>query len=406
MHLDPIIPALCALLAVVLALGIVLRRLRQPHVVAYIVAGVLLGPSAIGVVHDSDIMSRLGSIGVVLLLFFVGMEIDLHGLLARWRVSVIGTVLQVAASVGAVWLLGHALDWPIARIVLLGFVISLSSTAVVLKLLQEVGEAETHVGRCVTGILLVQDLIIIPMLIALGFFGADQPSLVTLGLQVFGGAGLVLFVAWTHKRGGLPLIDSHLSGHHEEDVRVLSALLLCFGMAAATGLLGLSTALGAFAAGILIGSSRNTGWIHAQLAPFRVVFVGAFFVSVGMLIDLRFLFEEWRATLALLAAVFIMNTVINAVVLRALGDAWRDCFYAAALLAQIGELSFVLAAVGYNAGMIGEYGYQLTIVTIALSLTLSPMWIMVIKALTGHVMPLASRQSLPDATAPHERKTR
>ena len=124
MHLDPIIPALCTLVAAVLVLGIVLRRLRQPHVVAYIIAGVLLGPSVLGVVRDSDAMTRMGSIGVVLLLFFVGMEIDLRGLLARWRVAVVGTLLQAAVSVGAVWLLGSVLDWPFGRVLLLGFVIS------------------------------------------------------------------------------------------------------------------------------------------------------------------------------------------------------------------------------------------------------------------------------------------
>jgi CPA2 family monovalent cation:H+ antiporter-2 len=170
-------------------------------------------------------------------------------------------------------------------------------------------------------------------------------------------------------------------------------------LAALTGLLGLSTALGAFVAGILIGSSKETQWIYAHLAPFRVVFVGAFFVSVGMLINLRFLMEEWQATLALLAAVFVTNTFINAVVLRFLGDSWRDCFYAAALLAQVGELSFVLAAVGYQAEIIGEYAYQLSIITIALSLTLGPVWITAIKQLSGHASPRLQEPDARDASA-------
>ena len=266
-----------------------------------------------------------------------------------------------------------------------------------LKLLQETGEANTHVGRCVTGVLLVQDLIVIPMLITLGFFGAERPTLGELGLQLAGGTGLVLLVVWAHRRGGVPLIDERLSAHHDEEVRVLGALLLCFGLAALTGLLGLSSALGAFVAGILIGASKRTGWIHAHLAPFRVVFVGAFFVSVGMLIDIRFLVTEWKAALALLVAVFVTNTFINAVILRFLGDTWRDCVYAAALLAQIGELSFILAAVGYHAEMIGEYAYQLTMITIALSLTLSPAWILAMRRFTGHKLPMPNTSMEPDA---------
>ena len=378
MHLDPVIPALCLLTGIVLALAIMLRRLRQPHVVAYIIAGVLLGPSGIGVVQDAEVMARLGAIGVVLLLFFVGLEMDLRSLLARWRIALIGTILQVAVSVGAAWILGTVLQWPVGRMLLMGFVISLSSTAVVLKLLADHGTANSNVGRSVTGILLVQDLIIIPMLITLGFFGADRPTGLDLTMQTLGGALMISLVIGVRKLGRIPIVDTYMAEQSDEEISVLGALLACFGLAVVTGLLGLSAALGAFVAGIVIGSSKKTKWIHGHLAPFRVVFVGAFFVSVGMLIDLRFLLAEWRPTLVLLIAVFATNTCINGAILRFFGESWRDSAYGGALLAQIGELSFVLATLGYKAEMIGTYGYELTMVTIALSLTFSPVWIAIV----------------------------
>jgi CPA2 family monovalent cation:H+ antiporter-2 len=165
---------------------------------------------------------------------------------------------------------------------------------------------------------------------------------------------------------------------------VFTALVLCFGLALITALLGLSTALGAFVAGILVGAAPDTEWVKQTLAPFRVVFVALFFVSVGMLVDLGFVRDEWPVVLLLVALVVVTKTLINAGVLRLLRDPWRQSFYAGALLAQIGEFSFVLAAVGLQAGLLEAFGYQLAVAVISLSLLASPPWIRLVRALTGH----------------------
>ncbi len=378
MHLDPSLPILVSVLFGILVIGFTLRRFHQPHVVGYLVAGILLGPYVFSVVEDKELIGRLGAIGVVLLLFFIGMEVSPKRLISSWRVAVIGTLFQILVSILCVWLLGEWLGWPVNRSILMGFVISLSSTAVVLKILQEWGELDTDVGQDVLGVLLVQDLAIIPMLIVIGLLGGDTPSLLTVSMQIGGGAFMIFFMGWLFVKESVHLpLAKWLKNDHE--MQVFAALMICFGFALITGLLELSTALGAFAAGMLISSARETQWVHQSLEPFRVVFVALFFVSIGMLVDINFIIEHWFQITTMVAAVFLTNTFINAGIIRMLDDSWSDSLYAGALLSQIGEFSFVLAAVGLQAGIINQYGYQMAIAVIAISLLLSPSWITFIK---------------------------
>ena len=162
MHMDPLMPYLSGSILAIVALGFLIRRLRQPLVIAYLVAGVVLGPHGSGLIPAGAVLDRLGALGVLLLLFFVGMEISPAALLARWRVALIGTALQVAISVASVAAVGSFLGWEAPRIVLLGFVLSLSSTAVVLQLLRQRAGEDSEVAQDVTAILLAQDLAIVP----------------------------------------------------------------------------------------------------------------------------------------------------------------------------------------------------------------------------------------------------
>ena len=380
MHLDPIMPTLVATLLAILAIGLLLRRIRLPHVVGYLITGIILGPHGLGLITDETVLSRLGAIGVVLLLFFIGMEVSPKRLLASWKVAIIGTLFQILVSIGCVWILGQWLDWPLARSILVGFVISLSSTAVVLKILQDWGELESKVGQDVLGVLLVQDLAIIPMLIIIGFMGGDAPTFGAIVLEIIGGTAILGLFVWLIVKETIHLpLGSWLKNDHE--MQVFAAFIICFGLALFTGLMGLSTALGAFVAGMLVATARETQWVHHSLEPFRVVFVTLFFVSIGMLVDLRFLLEQWLLIVVLVVAVYLTNTLMNAVILRFLRDNWCASLYAGALLSQIGEFSFVLAAVGLQAGIITHYGYQVVIEVIAISLLLSPFWIMLFKKL-------------------------
>lgn len=282
MHMDPLMPKLVAAILAILVTGLVLRALKQPHVVAYLMTGVFLGPHGVNLVGDETTLGRLGAFGVILLLFFVGMEISPRRLMTTWKASTLGNLLQILISVGLIWLVGSWLDWPLDRIILIGFVISLSSTAVVVKLLQDRKEIDSKIGQETLGILIVQDLAVIPMLLVLNFLGGTPPSYQTLGLQVFGGLLIFSILAIILKKETfhLPLAKWVRDDH---EMQVFGALTLAFGLSLLTALLELSAALGAFAAGMIIGASKETQWVHHSLEPFRVVFLALFFVSIGML---------------------------------------------------------------------------------------------------------------------------
>lgn len=374
MHSDPILLKLLIAVIVLLVTGLVMRFLRQPHIVAYLLAGVVMGPSVMGLFSDTETVSRVGEFGVALLLFFVGMKVNPRKLIARWRITVLGTLLQIAGSIGVAYLIGAWLDWPMRRIILVGFVISLSSTAVVLNVLQDRDELKTQVGRDVIGILLAQDLAIIPMLIVIGLLGGQQPAPSELALQGVGVVliGLLLWWLTTSDRVRLPL-GARLRADHE--MQVFAALGLFLGMACLFAVFGLSAPLGAFMAGILIGVARETSWVQQRLDPFRVVFVAGFFVSIGVLVDLEFVADNLSLILSLAGMVLFTNWLINTFTFRFLGESWGHSVYAGALLAQIGEFSFVLAAVGLQVGAITQFAHQLTVAIIALTLLLAPAWI-------------------------------
>jgi monovalent cation:H+ antiporter-2, CPA2 family len=374
MHYDPILLQFVGALLVILAAALVTRLLRQPHVVGYILAGILLGSGGLDFFREHALVARMGELGVILLLFFVGMETSPRQLAASWRITVVGTALQVGSSVALMLAVGAWLDWPTGRSVLMGFIVSLSSTAVVLNYLRETGRSRSRLGRDALGVLLAQDMAIIPMLLAVAFLAGERPSGQTLVLQGVGALLAVALVAWM-AFGRVVRLPLSRPLRRDHELQVFLAFGLCLGFALLFGLFHLSSALGAFLAGMLVGAARETNWVHHRLEPFRVLFVALFFVSVGLLVDHAFVIDNALLVAGVTLVVFAGNTAINALIFRSLGDPWRYSIFAGAHLAQIGEFSFVLAATGAAHGLLPEFTHKLVISVIALSLVLSPAWI-------------------------------
>lgn len=373
MHYDPFMLKIVGALLGIVGVALVSRALRQPHVVGYLAAGVLLGPHGLQLLTERTTLTRIGEFGVLLLLFFIGMENNPRELLSRWRITFLGTATQIATSVLCIGLLGWWLHWGTARILLLGFVISLSSTALVLNYLRETGQAEAKIGRDALGVLLAQDLAVIPMLIVVDYFGSGIDS-GTIVLQLIGGALALGLLAWLVWGRNLRLpFSERLRGDRE--LQTFVAFVVCLGFAMLAEGFELPASLGAFLAGMLVGAARETEWVADRMEPFRVVFVAVFFVSVGLLVSLDFVAAHALLVAFLTLAVLLGNTAINAVIFHALGDPWRYSIYAGAHLAQIGEFSFVLAAVGGQSGLITSFEYQLVIAVISATLILSPAWI-------------------------------
>ncbi len=383
MHIDPALPVVVGVILAILLIGFALRALRQPQIVGYLVAGVLIGPSGLGLLDDPELIGRLGGVGLIVLLFFVGMEASPGALLSRWRLAIFGVALQVAATIAAISAVGLFFDWTFYEVMLFGFVISLSSTAVVLKLLKDWNELGTQTGQNVLVVLLAQDMALVPMIIAINVLGGEQISTNELLAQLAGAVVLIGIAAWVFTRDHvrLPFADKLRADH---ELQVFAALMLCFGLALISGELGLSTALGAFVAGLVVSSARETEWVRDSLEPFRIVFVAVFFVSVGMLIDLGFVLDSPARLLLIVGAILLVNTFLNAVILVLLGSSWRRASYAGALLSQIGEFSFILVAMAHTAQLLADEDYRLIVAVIAISLMISPAWIGLCKVVLGH----------------------
>lgn len=359
---------------IILLVGSILRYFKQPYVIAYILAGVLMGRHCFQIFTDEVAIQNLGEFGLILLLFFIGMEISLPDLIKNWKIPTIGTVIQILASIALVSVIGVYFQWSISRIIVIGFIISLSSSAVVIKLLQDNEESQTIIGQSVISILLMQDILIVPMLILTNYLGGNSPSTQEITLQVVGGILIIIGIVWILKKKefSIPFSDSLRKDH---ELQVFIAFIVCFGFAVVTSFFGLSAALGSFLGGMVVHAAKSTEWFHDSLHSFRVIFVAIFFASVGMLIDIKFIIAHWQIISLLLLVVYLSNHFINSAILHYFGRKWQNSLYGGALLAQIGELSFIVASNAFFVGIITDFEYQLTIIIISVTLLISPFWI-------------------------------
>ncbi len=373
-RIDPVVGLISAIALLIVIIGFLLKKVKQPYIIGYIFIGVLFGENALGVVKNPETIHHVGEIGILLLLFFIGLEISLPKLVQQWKIAAVGTTLQVAISVAIMSGIGYLFGWEIQRIVLLGFVIALSSSAVIIKLLQDNDLLNTKIGKNVLSILLTQDIIIVPMLICTSLMGGKGESLTNIVVMVIGGILFILTLVYIYKRRSvkLPFSDKILGDH---ELQVFLAIIFCFGGALLTSLFGLSPALGAFVGGMYLHSSKSTVWIHDTLHAFRVIFVAFFFAGVGLQIDFGFIAENWVAVILVLVTVYITNHFINTIILRVFNNSWYDALLGGAYLAQIGELSFLLVSSSFYLDIIGEYEYKFTISLISLTLLISPFWI-------------------------------
>lgn len=374
--LDPIVLNLVFLSLAAVVVMLILHYLHQPTPVAYIVTGVLLGPYALGLVTDQHLLERLGEIGLVLLLFFVGTEVSLSRFASNWRLVLVGTVAQVLLSLVLMSGFGLWLAWPFERAVLLAFVLSLSSTAVVLKYLEQREILDSKIGAEVTGILVMQDLLLVPMLLTVTWLGGER-EVVGWPYQLAGVLVLSTLLVLVLRKERTPSPRWLAPFLRERELQLFFALFVCFGLALFTGFFGLSLGLGAFVSGIIVAHLGGVSWVRTQLHSFQTFFVALFFVSIGLLINLEFLREHFVLIMSLVLLVFVGNTFINASIFRAYGETWRYSIFAGSMLAQIGELSFLLAATGLTLGTIGREAYEIAILVISLSLLFSPLWIAV-----------------------------
>lgn len=405
-HIDTL-TSIALVTTAALLCGLALIRLRQPAIVGYILAGVALGPTGLKLISNTETVQVLAELGVIMLLFLIGMELSLRSFKSVYKTALSVAALQIAAALAVFYGIGHFLDWTIERIVVFAFATALSSTAVAIKILEETDELRTPVGRTTVSVLIAQDLAVIPMLLIIGAFGSGQDGgmmgaqattaaiIVKLAVAIGILIAVSLFLS-KRDRVDLPMSDWIMSRH---EVIPLAALAFCFTWATLSGLIGLSTAYGAFLAGLIIGNSNVRATMHKAAEPIQTILLMVFFLSIGLLIDLDYIFANWKNVLLVLAIVTFLKTIVNVAILHLLGEPWRRAFHAGVVMGQLGEFSFILVAGGVAAKVISPEGYDLMISVIALSLLISPMWLAIARRL--HDMAI-KKLGVTILTSPHD----
>lgn len=367
------------MLLTIVLLGWVLKRFRQPYFVAYIFAGILLGPHGVEFFDDVNTIAQIGSLGLIMQMFFIGAEIEVPSLVRNAKTLLIGTAVQLLLSFVFISFVGDQMEWSTTRKILFSFIISLSSSAIILEYLHKNNQINSRLGIITTGILIVQDFLIVPMIMVLNFLGKGEsdPGKLIIGLIVMVLCILFLRKVALRKKIQLPFVRSLKTDH---ELQVFVGLFLCFGFAWITHLLHLSAALGAMFAGIIISQADSTRWLDKTLVPFRVFFISLFFFSIGLQIDVSFIREHLSLILSLVLLIFIINSGINALVFRLLKETWKNSIYAGALLSQIGEFSLILCTVARELGLVDEFSFQLTLAVISITMLLTSAWIGIIRS--------------------------
>ena len=360
---------------VALICGLGLGRFRQPAIVGYILAGVVLGPSVLGFVTDRDQITLLAELGVLLLLFAIGMELDVRDFRPVVRFAAIAVGLQIAVVALVMLLLGALLGWGWERSLLVGFGVALSSTAVAIKLLDDVGELRTEVGRRAVGILIAQDIAVVPMMLFVATLAPAREFVVADLVPVVGAVVILGGMIWFLGRRGRVRLPFRDFTRGQLDLIAIAALAFCFAAAALSGLFGMSAAYGAFLAGLLLGNSTDRKVMLRATLPIQGVLLMVFFLSIGLLIDLDYIWAHVGEILLMLLLVTLGKTALNVGILRLLKEPWPRAWLGGVALGQVGEFSFVLAAMGLSVGALTDEGYRMFVAIIALSLVISPLWL-------------------------------
>jgi CPA2 family monovalent cation:H+ antiporter-2 len=366
---DLLVALTTALIAAAIG-GAIAVRLGQSAVVGYIVAGLVIGPRTPGFVADVEVVRALAELGVIFLMFSIGAQVSFPEIRRVGRVVALGGTLQVAATIAIGWAIGLALGWSSLEALFLGAFASISSTAIAARILGERGETETDQGLLSIGWLAVQDLwtiVLIVILAALG--GAGSPADIALAV----GRALVFMVLVLPIGGAVvPRVFEFIASFRRRELFTLGVVALTLGTAAIGSLFGISLALGAFLAGMLVAESDLSHQVLGEAVPFRDVFAGLFFVSVGMLVDPWLIVGSLPILLVLLALIVPAKGALVTGLALAFGQPFRTSALTGILLAQSAEFSFVLATIGLGLGTISEEHFGLLLTSAALTIVLAP----------------------------------
>ena len=386
-------------LLLVLALSVVvvavLHRFRIPSIAGFIVVGVLAGPNALSIVPRSADVQALAELGVVLLLFSIGLEFSLSRLRRTWRLVLEAGAPYVLLTGGTGLLAARAfqLDWPAA--IFAGFWLSLSSTAIVMKSLADRREVDTSHGRLTLSVLLFQDLCVVPMMLLLPILAGVKPAAAVSVAAILLQSGGILLAVLIISRYVVPPFLAWVARTRNRELFLLLVFLLCLGTAAAAGWLGLSAAIGAFLGGLLLSKSDYGMQALADILPFRDIFNSVFFMSIGMMLDLQVLYSDPGKVALATIAILSGKALIGSLLAVLLGFPAGAAALSGIALAQVGEFSFVLAQAGSAMNLMPAGVFQPLLAASVVTMAITPILIMFAPRMARRVERVAGAAPLP-----------
>ena len=362
----PLLPDIVAIFCLSIGVLLVCHQVKIPPIVGFLLTGVLCGPTALGLVQNPHAVELLAEIGVVLLLFSIGLEMSGEELMRLKRPVFVGGTAQVVLTVGAFMCLGVLTGQTWQQSMMYGFLASLSSTAIVLSRLQQKAQSESPQGRLDFSVLIFQDIAVVPMMLAIPIL-AGRGDTDLGGMLVSAGRTLVILVGgWVLARHVVPRIMQLVLRTRSKELMLMTVLGLCFAIALGTASLGLSLA------GLLLSGSEYSLNVLEGILPFKDVFTSLFFISVGMLLDVGFLVHHLDKVFLFAALLIFLKSILSLPPMLLVGYPLRVSILAAMSLAQIGEFSFVLARSAVNSGLMDNDGYQMFLAASIVTMMLTP----------------------------------
>lgn len=363
----------CVLCMTILGLMFLLKRLHQPYLIAYIIAGILLGPYGVKLFDQPEEIEAVGEAGILLLMFFIGMEINVPNKKSLIIKPVLAQGIKILLSFMFAFLLGWILTLDFKSILLIAILFTFNSTAVVVEFLKKHGTLHTAFGIVILNILLLQDLLLAPVLTLLKFWNGEKFNMLNFIIPLAICIGIFLIFRKIRHLREIRFSSTFLENDH--DLQVFSGLFICLGFGLVAEVVGLSAALGSFIAGVVVGKIRAFHWLEHSLMSFKVFFVALFFVSIGLRLDLNYLFSNYTLITIGTLVVLISNSVMPSIFFRILNFRWKDSFYGGALLSQTGEFGILALSIAYKTGIVGYDLYKAGLGITCLSLLLSTIWI-------------------------------
>jgi len=367
----PILQDIVIILGLSIVIILVFQRLKLPAILGFLLAGIIAGPHAFNLISSRHEVELLSEIGIIFLLFVIGIELSLKGLASIKKIIFVGGSLQVGGTILITAGISYFIGLPLNTSIFLGFLFSLSSTAIVLKLLQEKGEMTTPHGRIGLGILIFQDIIVVPMMLFTPLLAGETPNILSTIIIMVLKILLVLVIVYILARFVAPKIFGWVVKTKNQELFILTVVVFCFSVAWLTSTVGLSLALGAFFAGLIISESDYSHQATANVLPFREIFISFFFISVGTLLNLEFFFSNLLNIFLLVIGVILLKMLVVGLTVLILKYPVRTVFLALFSLFQVGEFSLLLSGVGKESAIIPEniYQYFLAISIITMGVT-------------------------------------